>query len=882
MPRLPDSRTGRSVNDFATPDALRKALLSQRTEPSALEPGFALDDFSDQVPITEDTTIDAIGMSFLSVDGQEFLVDKNAAEAQQVSEPELRRLAVLESYRVVGAGRDVSYERLISLLCRIFNAPKAFISVIDMKAQHLLASRGLGGTKEIPREDTICAQVIFSALEIIVIPDLSKNPRFKDRAQAKSDPKVRFYASAPLVCSEGYRLGSVCIMDTIPRPNGLSLEEKQNLREIADMVMDIMTENRDMKNHEFLQPSQLIACTANDILIPLMGVISGLKKVKEDKELQKVLSSQVKEVLNTASTCSSIMRRICKISLDSFNKEKTALTETVNSNVGEDKGNLLNIRNLTKNLHMVMETFPKQVPLIFTIDSAVPPIVVVDDLKVFRCAVNYLTNACTKTERGSVSLKVYLKDEPADGGKTQSIIFSVEDSGPEISVDQYQHLFKPIAGESSSYDVACVNPITDLGTTSSAAILQHTGLGLYSVATQIGSIGGKYGFRPREFTESGRQRSDADGKPLMGSEFWFSIPLVLPSDSKEDKVAPPVSVEQISGDLDEAGGATEDDVLVNNKKRGHEEIAMNYLDERRKRALLIEDSLVDRKVISRLLASKGFIVVEAVNGLEGLHMLQATVFDLVLCDFLMPVMDGIECVEQYREYEIQHRPWFDQFIIGVSGHATEKDVERGLKVGMNDYREKPFTSDVLDEIMECPEFQYASSRLDEIAQDMEFEFPSDAKRSKEDDEEDEEEELSNHRIPICLVAEEGNIVSNLAEKAAEQKGWKVVIIHDGQAALKLLQMRNWDAVLLDDELPGLNSSRCMKQFRKWEQKNRVNKQKAVFQMSSSFIPSHLEKLSSMQLPDGFDGALGKPLALKTLHSFLETAVSSSSNSIVSR
>ena len=55
--------------------------------------------------------------------------------------------------------------------------------------------------------------------------------------------------------------------------------------------------------------------------------------------------------------------------------------------------------------------------------------------------------------------------------------------------------------------------------------------------------------------------------------------------------------------------------------------------------------------MSRMLTRLGFDVVEAVNGLEGLKELKGHLFDLVLCDFLMPVMDGSDCVQQYRQYE---------------------------------------------------------------------------------------------------------------------------------------------------------------------------------------------------------------------------------------
>lgn len=112
-------------------------------------------------------------------------------------------------------------------------------------------------------------------------------------------------------------------------------------------------------------------------------------------------------------------------------------------------------------------------------------------------------------------------------------------------------------------------------------------------------------------------------------------------------------------------------------------------------------------------------------------------------------------------------------------------------------------------------------------------------------------------------------MSDVAGKIEELVSWKAINVEGGEAALRLLQMRNWDAVLLDDELSGLTSSQCVSHFREWEQKNRVSKQKNVVQISSSFIPNEMESKSSMQLPVGFDGALGKPLSFKQLQNFLK-------------
>lgn len=895
MHRVPDSRTGRSVNDYNTTEDLKDALRFMWQKPSVPDQGWGISTVAHDPGVNididnTDDVIDAVDSPFdedlnMNLDWIVEGYDQETCNKPNVA-TELRRLAVLKSYRLIGQGREVAYERLCSLASRIFKVPMTLISIIDLGRQYYISSRGMGDAQEGPRKSSICAHNIMSKLDLVVIPDATKDWRFKDSAQVTGMRHLRFYAGAPLVCPEGYRLGTLCVMDTKPRPEGLSLAQKQNLMEIAAMIMDVMVEQRQAKNHEFRDPAQLIACTAHDLMTPLLGIKVGLSKIKNDRELG--LSHHQQDILDTAATCSSIMNRICRKTIKTFQSEDKADAQ---SNLASrvDGVTVLKPAELIRNLQMVMEPFPKQVPLIFTTDPKVPPTVVTDDLKIFRSAINFLTNACAKTETGSVHLRIYVKEEENDKMKDH-LVFECEDSGPGVDVDQYQFLFKPVAAESNSLDSTVSSKVIEKNKSGAfKSMIQNTGLGLYSVASQIGSIGGKYGFRPRGFTESGSPHLDTNGNSLRGSIFWFSVPLVVAKDTASSIPKPSVKKRQRpAGEVwnakDEAELLPQEDKTASPSydEGQNKGVMTTSTGPRKKRALIIEDSLVCRKTMARVLSKLGFEVSQAVNGMEGVKELQTTLFDLVLCDFLMPVMDGLDCVQQYRQFEVASRPWFVHFIVGMSAHANEKDVEKGLKVGMNDFKQKPVTLSTMKEIMECKEYKLVSERLDAIAAKAEGEtmLRSSKRRNTEGEGGSQPSELR-----VCLVAEEGTGIAKLVEEAAERKGWKAIIVNDGEAALRLLQIRNWDAVLLDDELPGLTSSRCVARFREWEKKNRVNRQKNVTQMSSSFIPSHLETSSSIQLPSGFDGALGKPLSMKVVLDFLEVTAESAScgsQDIVSR
>jgi CheY-like chemotaxis protein len=699
-------------------------------------------------------------------------------------------------------------------------------------------------------------------------------------------------------------------MDTKPRLDGVTFDEKQSLMELAAMAMETLIDMRKKKQITLKDPSQQIACTAHDLLTPLTGIALSLSLLKEDEALQRKLTDQQRDMIETAANCSSVMNSMCHKTMDFFRDQgrtrdtPSQLRSALPSKVGPTT---LRIFDLVKNLNMVMEPFPKQVPIIINVDPAVPPEFVSDDMKIFRSAINFLTNACAKTESGSIHFRIYIRTNVEH---EQEVVFECEDTGPGVDVTKYADLFKPLREESDPLRVSRSRTVMkDVPPGACRAGVQNTGLGLYSVATQIGSLGGKYGFRPRGLVDS-ESSSDPKG---TGSVFWFAIPLiipesVLPSPKPSSSVAfgttaPSYSIEQETdaGKIEAGAGRrsrmlgtslplrnpgagafyvppppspggglkrklSTDDVLeaYTSASKSKKRFCPSLSAGRKNQALLIEDSLVVRKCLARVLSKLGFEVTQAVNGMEGLNELKASLFDIVLCDFLMPVMDGLDCIQQYRQWEALNRPYFRQYIVGISAHASEKDVEQGLKVGMNEYRSKPVTYNELKALKRGNEFNRISLELDKLGQVIDH-----LKRRKADP--DSEFPLaapSDQRV--CLVVEGTSVISKLATLASEKIGWKIVAVNDPESALGLLKMRNWDAVLVDHEL-GCN--RCIALFRDWEKTHRVNRQKNVILMSANYVPPQ-NLGASFQVPTGFDGALGKPIHLNSLQFFLEKAKTS--------
>jgi len=118
-----------------------------------------------------------------------------------------------------------------------------------------------------------------------------------------------------------------------------------------------------------------------------------------------------------------------------------------------------------------------------------------------------------------------------------------------------------------------------------------------------------------------------------------------------------------------------------------------------KKALVVEDSPVVRKMFVRALQNFGMEVSYASNGDEGLKMLQNRLYDIAFIDFLMPVCDGWDCCRLFREWESEYRPGTHQVIVGMSAHASRKDIERSIELGMDDFVSKPVSINDLGRII---------------------------------------------------------------------------------------------------------------------------------------------------------------------------------------
>jgi len=146
---------------------------------------------------------------------------------------EARRLKVLWQYDVLDTVPEEVFDDLTELAARICEAPIALISLVDEQRQWFKSKVGTT-VNETSRDISFCAYAITQN-DLFIVPDATRDERFANNPLVTSDPKIRFYAGAPLITPDGHALGTLCVIDKVPRE--LRLEQKQALRILARHVV---------------------------------------------------------------------------------------------------------------------------------------------------------------------------------------------------------------------------------------------------------------------------------------------------------------------------------------------------------------------------------------------------------------------------------------------------------------------------------------------------------------------------------------------------------------------------------------------------------------------------------------------------------------------
>ena len=211
---------------------------------------------------------------------------------------ETDRISELYKYELLDTVYEDEFDELVRLASKICQVPISLITLVDMNRQWFKAKYGLEAN-ETERNISFCGHAILTD-NLFEVQDAIKDERFHDNPLVLGDLNIRYYAGMPLVTESGYKIGTLCIIDRVPRK--LDSEQVFAMKVLSQQVVklfELRIRNKDLKRVTGVQ-HEIITILAHDIRNPLAAIKStldlkndGLLTDADQKEIDELTTVQL-------------------------------------------------------------------------------------------------------------------------------------------------------------------------------------------------------------------------------------------------------------------------------------------------------------------------------------------------------------------------------------------------------------------------------------------------------------------------------------------------------------------------------------------------------------------------------------------------------------
>lgn len=224
------------------------------------------------------------------------------------------RLQALASYSVLDTPPEEAYNDLVQLAAQVCGVPVALISLIDEQRQWFKARVGME-VPQTPREQAFCAHAILRPDDILEVPDATQDPRFAGNPLVTAEDGIRFYAGAPLVTPTGAAIGTLCIIDRVPRrltpamAEALKALARQAVRllELRRAMAELESLNQAMRERQAqLEATQRWLDLANQELAE-QSLTDALTGLKNRRAFDRLLAEEAARVERVHSSVALIL-----------------------------------------------------------------------------------------------------------------------------------------------------------------------------------------------------------------------------------------------------------------------------------------------------------------------------------------------------------------------------------------------------------------------------------------------------------------------------------------------------------------------------------------------------------------------------------------------
>ena len=187
---------------------------------------------------------------------------------------EAERLNALHRYNILDTASEAAFDDLTALASYICGTPIALVSLVDANRQWFKSKVGLEAT-ETPRDLAFCAHALASPTEPLIVPNALEDERFATNPLVLSDPNIRFYTGVPLMTPDNFPVGTLCVIDRIPRH--LTSEQIDALMALGRQVITQMELRLALEKEKELNElkSRFISMTSHEFRTPLTTILGS-------------------------------------------------------------------------------------------------------------------------------------------------------------------------------------------------------------------------------------------------------------------------------------------------------------------------------------------------------------------------------------------------------------------------------------------------------------------------------------------------------------------------------------------------------------------------------------------------------------------------------
>ncbi len=657
---------------------------------------------------------------------------------------EHERLRELFSLEILDTGHESQFDEIVQLASHICEAPITLVSLVDESRQWFKAKVGLDVT-ETPRDVAFCAHTLLQD-DLLVVEDVRDDERFRENPFVTGDANITFYAGSPLRTSNGYNVGTLCVLDTRKRQltetqrTALQLLSRQVVKELELRKANRELQRKNQMLQGFLENIPVIAYRVDGegIIRELVG--SGLAALgfgnkrwtgRNAFELLPHMAETIREVLRTGKSTfvSSGNRKGREWHLEhyvfpdgttpggvtgfalnvtsrvAFERELKAAKETAERATQAKSRFLANMSHEIRTPISAILGFAhmlRQQPLPGEAREYLDHISASGEL-LLQLIGDVLD--LTKIEEGKFELhqeRFPLREVVRSslhpyqfraGEKGLQFTLYFADDLPDYVVGDANKLSQVVVNLVSNalkftpqggIEVRCTAepPAAAGGTARLKVAVRDTGIGI--PADKRDQVFGRF-----------TQADASINRQFGGSGLGLAIVKEL-----VERMGGALGVESTHA-TDRAPGETGStfwftlplrvaEAPLSPPADGPSPAALHYGNG--VHVLLVDDNEINQRLAGAMLRGTGCRVTVAGNGQEALRALQTDDFQLVLMDIQMPVLDGYQATRWIREKLRLTLP-----IVGLSANVYREEIDQCYEAGMNDYLSKPYTEMALRE-----------------------------------------------------------------------------------------------------------------------------------------------------------------------------------------